>query len=329
MNSPPSSTPDLPAKHGRLPDPEIEPRDDATARSDVLKGMLFMIGAMILIPILDAITKLLSTQYGVSPGQVTFSRFFVQAILLCTVLLMFKPAPNLLPQQWGGNLFRGGFHALASLSFFIALRYMPLADANAIFFVEPLMLVLASAWILKENVGWRRQSSVMVGFVGAVIVIRPNFIELGWTSLFPLLAASLFTCYMLLTKKLAGRDHPLSMQLAAGIGGSTVIAVALIIGYFTQWGELTLSLPENNVAWLLLFLVGAIAAVGHLFITIALRYCAASLLAPFQYLEIVVATGFGFFLFGNFPDLYKWIGIAIIISSGLFVFWRERLLAKA
>ena len=297
--------------------------------TNTVTGMLFMIAAMILVPVMDAFAKLLATEFAVSPGQITFFRFFVQAVLIFSILAIWRPAPTMWPTHWVANCSRGALHASASLFFFTGVKYMPLADSMAIFFMAPLLLVLASAWILKEQVGWRRQLSVLIGFGGVLLVIRPNFTAFGFTAFLPLGAAALFTCYLLLTRRWAGRDHPLSMQLASGVGGSVIIAVVLAIGALLGVSDLQVSVPEASVAWIYILLIGCIAAVGHLLITIAFRHTEASILAPFQYIEIIVAATLGLLVFGEFPDALRWLGIAIIVAAGIYVFWRERAVAKA
>lgn len=215
-----------------------------------------------------------------------------------------------------------------SVVFFTAVKYMPVADAIAIFFVEPLIVTLLSGIFLGEQIGWRRWFAVAAGFAGALLIIQPSFDEFGFVAGLPLLAAVLFSIYMLMSRKLSAHDTALSMQLMAGVGGFAFSMSMLPIGWLFAIENLKPGLPQSDTAILLLFGVALVATVGHFMITVATRLARASVLAPFQYLEIVTATIAGLLIFGNFPTPTKWIGIAIIILSGLYVFWREAKLER-
>ncbi|MEM7300293.1 MAG: DMT family transporter [Pseudomonadota bacterium] len=301
-----------------------------SAGQNVVFGMVLMTIGMLILPIMDALAKALSTWYDVTPGQITFSRFLVQSILLGVIVGSFMGWRKLIPTQLAGNLARGALIGLASLIFFTSVRYMPLADAIAVFFIEPLILVVLSGLVLKEEVGWRRRIAVVIGFLGAMLVVQPSYAVFGPVSLLPVLTAFLFATYLLLTRRLTSDDEPLTMQFMSGIGGTLTLAVVMVIG--TVFGIADFAapdVPEFGIRWVLLFSIGALAAFGHLLVTIAFRYAAASLLAPFQYVEIISATLFGYLMFGDFPNALKWLGISIIIGSGLYVFLRERKLARS
>jgi S-adenosylmethionine uptake transporter len=214
---------------------------------------------------------------------------------------------------------------LTTLIFFAALRYLPLADAIAIFFVEPLLLTLCSALFLGEQVGWRRMGAVLVGLLGAMIVVRPSFATFGLAALLPLGAAMSFALYLLLTRWLSQRENSAHMQFYAGVSGCLVMSVALLVGqswYISVLDPVTPTLAQ----WGLLAALGAIATIGHWLVVIAFKRAPASVLAPLQYLEILGATVLGWFLFDDFPDPVAWLGIAIIIGSGLYVAHREQVL---
>lgn len=306
------------------PEIGVPPRTEDNRR-DVLRGMILMVGAMLILPMMDGIAKLLSTQYDVSPGQITLGRFVVQAALLGPIILVFFGARALIPKYVWVNLARGAMMACAVLMFFVTLRYMPIADAIAVFFVEPFILTILSIFLLGEKVGWRRIAAVIVGFGGALLIVQPSYELFGPVSLLPLGTALLFALYLITTRKFAADDDPLAMQLVSGIGGAvTLLAIGLIGNHFSIEDIATPGLPEFGVRWLLIFTIGALAAIGHLVVVYAFRLASASILAPFQYVEIVGATVLGYWLFGDFPDALKWVGIFIIIGSGLYIFFRER-----
>ena len=283
-----------------------------------------MVAGMLLLPCMDAIAKILSTTHGVTAAQTTFARFTVQAIALGSVIALRYGLTALRPKHVFANLVRGAIMALAVMVFFSTLRVMPLADALAVFFTEPFILTVLSALLLRERIGWRRILAVAAGFVGAMLVIRPGYAAFGGIAALPLVTAILFALYLIITRRFAPDDDPLAMQFVSGIGGALTIAmvmpVAALLG-LDAFG--TAPLPQMPEAWALLLLIGLIAAVGHLMVVYAFQRAPASLLAPFQYVEIVTASLLGWFIFADWPDLMRWIGIAIIVMSGLFLTFRE------
>ena len=281
--------------------------------------MLLMVGAMLLLPAIDAIAKYLSA--SISAGQVTWSRFAFQSLFMLPLALrVWRHAPR---TNFAVNALRGALLALTTLFFFAALKYLPIADAISIFFVEPLILTILSALLLGEQVGWRRFSAVFVGLAGAGLVIQLNLTAAGTPALLPLGAATCFAFYLVLTRMFAQREAPEMMQFQAGLAGCALLTVALVVGEQMDFAPLMPSMP-TAVEWGWLALLGLIAAIGHLMVVAAFARAHASLLAPFQYLELVSATTLGFLIFGDFPGPATWLGVAVIIGSGLYVFHRER-----
>ncbi len=292
-----------------------------------LKGMAIMATCMIILPLMDAIAKYMATFESMSPGQVTFYRFFFQLVCILPLVAMTGAGVFRAKRPWM-NLLRGVLHAAASLMFFAAVKYMPLADVFAIYFVEPFMLTMMSAIFLREKVGWRRWLAIIVGFGGAMIVIQPSYAIFGWTALLPVACAFLYTLYLFLNRAIGEADSPLVMQTMAGVGGTLFMAVALFLGHQAGGADFTPSLPSSWLGLVLLIILGSISGYMHLLVVRAFRLAPLSLLAPFQYFEIISATVLGYALFGDFPTASKWLGIAIIVGSGLFIIWRERLKSK-
>lgn len=281
-------------------------------------AMVMMIAAMLMLPGIDAIAKTLSGT--VSSGQVTWSRFFFQIILMSPLLLRtrgpwFTPALFL-------HAARGAMIAIATLFFFSGLAYLPLADAISIFFIEPLLVTLLSALFFREIIHWRRISAICFGFIGALIIIRPTFAEVGFAALYPVGAACCFSVYILLTRKLVRHEDPIRLQFFAGIFGCLVMSVALGFGNVNEIEILATVWPDPQ-QWLLLLLLGIIATGCHLLVTYSYRLASISILAPFQYVEIIGATILGLIIFDDFPDAITWLGIAIIVGSGMYMFHRE------
>lgn len=306
----------------------MQPSTTDHFRQHTMQGMALMAFAMTILPGMDAIAKYMATYEGMSPGQVTFYRFFFQLVCTLPLLLTVMGRNAFRAKRPWMNLLRGVLHGAASLLFFVAVKYMPLADVFAIYFVEPFMLTAMSAFFLGERVGWRRWLAIAVGFGGALIVIQPSFAIFGVTALLPVACAFLFSLYLFLNRAIGEGDTPLTMQTISGFGGMMFMAAALAVGNLGGMENFALSLPQTPLSLVLLLILGSLSGYAHLLVVRAFRMAPLSLLAPFQYFEIISATMLGYALFGDFPNLWKWVGIAIIVASGLFIIWRERMAAR-
>ena len=294
------------------------------ASNRVTFAMSIMVIAMLIIPGMDIIAKLLATRFEMAPASITFARFLVQVILMSMLIIVRTKSFRLSARNSMFNILRGLLIGSASMLFFISVKYMPVADAISIFFVEPIFVMFLSWIFLNERVGWRRVLAAIVGFCGALLVIQPSFSEFGLVSLLPLCTATLFAFYLILTRKYGVDDDPMKMQFFSGIGGVMFCSAAIIFGEAVGIEDLKVTLPNQLQIFGWLFLIGVIATAGHLMIVSAFTIAPASILAPFQYVEIVSATLLGLMIFGDFPNPSKWLGTAIIIGSGLFIFWREQ-----
>ncbi|MHC5654622.1 DMT family transporter [Stappia sp.] len=286
----------------------------------VMRGIVLMSAAMLLVPLMDVTAKYLTAT--LPPLQITLGRFAFQMLFaLATAAIgpgvAVLKAPNIWP-----HLLRGVFLSGASVCFFTAIAIMPVADAIAIFFIEPMILTALSAVVLREPVGPRRWAAVAVGLVGAIIIIRPGFATFGATALLPLATALLFALYLMITRQLSGSGGMLCVQFTAGLAGTVVLGVAFIAANIAGYAPamaVTPRLPD----WGLLATVGALSFFAHGLIVKAFAAAPASVLAPFNYLEIISATLFGYLVFGDFPDGPTWIGIALIVGSGIYIAHRE------
>ncbi|WP_454286947.1 DMT family transporter [Rhizobium arsenicireducens] len=295
-----------------------------SATDTTIKGMALMAGCMLVLPFMDAIAKYMANVEGMSPGQVNFYQFFFQMVCILPFLLAIQGRSALSAKRPRLNLLRGVLHAAASLMFFTAVKYMPLADVFAIYFVEPFILTALSAIFLGEKVGWRRWLAIVVGFGGAMIVIQPSYAVFGLTSLLPVACAFLYALYMFLNRAIGEADSPVTMQTMAGIGGTLFMGVVLIGGNAAGQDDFAISLPTSWLGLVLLVILGSISGYAHLIVVRAFRMAPLSVLAPFQYFEIIAATILGYALFNDFPTVSKWVGILIIVGSGLFILWREQ-----
>lgn len=287
----------------------------------VVRAIGLMIPAMLLLPGIDAIAKWLSS--SISAGQVTWCRFLFQTLFLLPFILQARGL--FMTSSLWLHVLRGALLVAATLFFFSGLIYLPLADAISIFFVEPLMVTILSAIFLKETFGWRRLVAILIGFLGALIIIRPTFTDIGWPAMYPVFAAGCFSFYILLTRKLVAEEDPIRLQFYAGIFGLIACSVLLVGASGLEVRSLTVVQPTLT-EWGLLCALGLIGTVGHILVVYAFKYAPVSVLAPFQYVEIIGSTVLGFLLFGDFPDGATWVGILIIVGSGIYVFHREAIM---
>ena len=275
--------------------------------------------AFLVLPAIDAIAKFMSTD--ISAGQIAWTRFLIQTIIMLPFFLSsmrLEKNRSLVPQALRGILI-----AATTVLIFAAVKLMPLAEVISIFFIEPLIVTLLSTIFLKEKIGWRRLSATIVGFSGALIVVKPSYQIFGLSAILPFAAALCFAFYIILTRKLAQTINPTVMQFNSGLSGFLFMSIALTLGYLLEFPVLKVAMPTHD-QWILLLLLGLIATAGHFLIAFAIKYIEASALAPFQYLEIVAATFYGLWLFEDFPDALAWLGIFIIVSSGFYTLSREQ-----
>jgi len=298
----------------RRPEAEAIPQD-------TLAGIGLMSAAMLIVPVMDIIAKYLSA--SLPPLEVTFGRFLFQMLLCIAGAVVLGKVQDLRSRHFGINLLRGLLLTAAVLCFFWAVKYLPVATAIAIFFVEPLILTVLAAIILKEPFGLHRTGAIIVGLIGAMLILRPSFADAGLASLLPLGTALFFASYLILNRIYAGTDSLMAIQFTTGLAGTVALGAALLIG--TMFGIEAISFVTPSLAETgLLLAIGAISLVGHGLVVLAFARAEASTLAPLNYLEIVSATLLGFLVFGDFPDALTWAGIALIVASGLYIAHRER-----
>jgi drug/metabolite transporter (DMT)-like permease len=301
------------------------PSRPAAQPASITAGLGLMILAMLLAPLMDVFSKLATN--ASSPMMITTARFVFQGLCMLPFVLWSGSWRKFSWQLSFYHAIRAAVVALSMICFVATLAVMPVADAVAIFFVEPIILTVLSSIFLKEVIGWRRYTACAVGFIGAMIVIRPSFQEIGAIALLPVVTAFCIAIFAMMTRALSQREEPLGMQFQMALWGVPICAALLFIGHVVEIDFLAPSLPDATT-WTWLIGVGVFATLSGLFSVYAYRAAPASVLAPIQYFEIVSATLFGWIVFGDFPDPIKWLGIAIIIGSGLYIIWRERRVAS-
>lgn len=289
-----------------------------------LLGIGLMLAFCVLAPLLDTASKLATETIPV--GQITAARFFVQGALMVPVALLMGYSWRLGRRDAWLLLARAVFLLASTYGFVAGVQVMPIADALAIVFVEPFILLILGYLIFGDHIGPRRIIASIVGFIGALFVIQPSITAFGLVALFPLLSAFCFAAYMLVTRAMASSVPPVMQQLHTSIAGSLICLPIIAIADVTHWPTLDPVMPQG-LAWLWLFGVGFWAAVSHMCMTMALKFTPASTLAPIHYLEILPAILLGYLVFGDFPNMLTWIGIAIIVGSGLYIIHREQRVA--
>ncbi len=288
----------------------IQSKTDATP--SLLAGALFLIGAVAAFTSIDALAKLLSDGY--SAVQVLWARYMFFTLPLFLVIRPARWIAALRADRPGLQIGRAMLPVLGSLPIIIGLAHLPLADTTAILFAAPLMVVVLSVPLLGERVGPVRSLTVVFGFVGVVIVARPGSGLFGWAALWPLIGAVFLALFQIATRMLAGTADALTTLMYTALVGTVVTTVA--VPFF--WT------PPTAEAWGLFIASGLLFGLGQVLIIRAFEHAEVSALAPFNYAQIIVATVLGILVFGDFPDAVALFGMFVIVSAGLFVFFRQR-----
>jgi drug/metabolite transporter (DMT)-like permease len=278
----------------------------ASRPSRPLLGIGLMLAAMAILPFIDVIAKKLG-QAGMPILIVVWGRAVFGGLMTLPFALRAEGARTFIPAQPWHHLARAVLLFSATFLFFQALKYLPIADALAIFFVNPLVIVILSALALKERVGPRRWAAVAVGFVGTLVIIRPGLVEVNPGTLFALGAGVALGSYFVMTRQIAGAADAMVLTFQTSAMGAILMTAALPVLWQAptplQWGMLAgLGVP----------------------ITRAYEHAEASLLAPLAFTEIVMATVVGWWFFGDLPDRWTVLGVAILIGSAIYISVRER-----
>ena len=285
-----------------------------------LLGMGQMCCGLILLPAMDAIAKVLGQDLG--SAETAWWRFAIQLIMLPALLLFLRA------WQWQGSIalwqmLPGAFIAVATVFFFHALQYMSMAKTITIFFVEPMIITILAAIFLRETIRVRRIIAIIVGFIGAAIVIRPQNFETQWFVFLPLGSALCFAIYFLLLRRVAKRAHPLMTQWMVALGAVITLSILLQLPRVGIDLDLFVVRGIRLELFPLILALGFFAIVGHSLLISASSKAPANVLAPLAYVELVSATMLGFVLFHEIPDMYTILGGCIIIISGLYLIYRE------
>lgn len=286
-------------------------------------GILLMLGFCALVPLADALAKLLGAVVPIS--VLVLARFALQFALLAPLVVLGRMSLRCGPRLFGLIALRTLLHMAGMGLMFAALRHLPLADAVAIAFVMPFLMLLLGRFVLSEAVGPHRLAACAVGFVGTLLVIQPNFAAVGWPAVLPLGVAVVFALFMLVTRMVARQLDPVALQTISAAQAIIVLVPALWLWPGAPLAALSGAAPGTLA---LLALMGTLGTAAHLFMTWSLRFAPSATLAPMQYLEIPFSTLIGWLVFDALPDGLAALGITVTVAAGLYVIHRERAIAR-
>lgn len=282
--------------------------------SPAQRGILFMVSALGFFVLMDSIAKYLSQWYPVP--AIVWARYLINLGMLLAWFAARGELGRIRTRRPGIQLARGLLLASATFFYFTSLRVLPLADAAAIGFVLPLFVAALAVPMLGERLDLPRTVAILAGLAGALIIVRPGTSVFTPYALLPVAMALCNALYQVLTRKIAGEEHPLTSLVWGAIVGAVLLSAAAPLYWLA---------PAVAWHWGLLGVIGVCASVGHYLLIRAYDYASATLLAPYTYTMIVWAVLLGYFLFGNLPDAWSIAGMGVIVASGLFLAARQRL----
>ncbi len=287
----------------------------ASAPTDrILRAILSTVVAMLCFSILNAMSKTLSTS-GYPVIQVIWARY---VFAFAFMLAMFLPRSGLKLfsiRRLDTQVVRGLLLFFSSYLFFHGVVYLPLATAAAISLSSPIIVTALSSRLLGEAVGPRRWAAVMVGFVGAMIVVRPGHADFDWHVLLIVASTVCSAFYQLFSRRYGQTERPDASATLATIVGT--VAASPFVPF--EW-----MMPTSAWHMVLFVGMGIMAGTGHYFLTIAYSQAPAAVVSPFNYTQLIGSAVMGFIVFHEMPDVWTWLGAAVIIASGLYIGYRER-----
>ena len=273
-----------------------------------------MVGGMFMLALMDAVAKWL-VEENISPVQILAVRSWIIVSIMLLVLSGRRKIHLLKTKRPVAHALRGSLGFLAPFCFFLALKYLPLADATVVFYCSTFILTALSALVFKEKVGMHRWGAVIIGFTGVLIAVKPQGEGELFAYLLVLCASFVYALLLLSGKRLAEQDSVISL----------VFSFNLMLGVIST---LLLPLVWTPLSWSMvgfLMLLSLLAICGHYALTTAVSRAQISAIAPFEYTSLIWATLLGYLVWLDVPSLQVWIGATIIIVSGLYVIYRESL----
>ena len=271
------------------------------------QGIIFIVLGLSIASLAGAIMKVLSAD--LSAIQITWIRFFGYALIMLPIVMIRFGRPALKPARPGIQVIRGVTMAAATVAFITGVQSVDFADAIAILYAYPFLLVLLAVLFLGERVHTTGWIGIVGGFIGVLLIMRPEFKSLNSGTLWVFLCAVIISIQMVLNRKLGTLSHPLVISL----WGAATASIVLL--FFLPFHWQPISMDKLGLIALLIICGG----VSQTLIVFSFSRAAASTLAPFTYFEIVAAVAIGYLVFGTLPVWISWVGILLITVSGYFV----------
>ena len=302
-----------------------------TSANSNVTGAFCAMAAMFFFSLNDVLIKILSDIYPLH--EMVMARSLIGMMTLLVIIMPLSGGLRVLKtSRLGMHFLRGACVVFANTCFFMGLATMPLADAVAIFFVSPLIITIFSVVFLVEKVGPRRWTATVLGLLGVIIIVRPGTSTFQFASFLPMLAAVGYACLYILTRRIGGTESAATMTFyiqLTFILVSAVVGLSFGDGRFDNGGNPTVSFllreweyPLVRDLWIFLIL-GIASTFGGYLISFAYRKSEAAFVAPFEYIAMVMAIFWGYMVFGELPDLTTWVGMILILASGLYMVFRD------
>ncbi|WQH00364.1 DMT family transporter [Rhodopseudomonas palustris] len=280
-----------------------------------LRGIALIVASTVFLACSDTMAKYLGRT--LPPIEIGWIRFLVFLLIMLPVMLSSSASP-LRSARPKLQVLRALALVASSVLFITGLQFLPIAEASATSFVAPLFVTALSIVLLGEAIGVRRWAATAVGLIGVLIVIRPGSAAFNAAVMFPILSALSWALTLILTRMISGADRAVvTMTFSAVVGFVALSAMVPFVWVTPSWHDILIGV-----------LVGLASTMGQWIVVLAYRYADASVLAPFTYSQLVWVTFLGFGMFGEIPDLWTFVGAAVIIASGLYTAHRERLRRK-
>lgn len=277
----------------------------------IRRGIGCMLASGIVLAVSDVVMKALTVT--LPPPQLAASRAGIACVLIAGFLWFRRELPTLRVENWQGQSLRAALFGANTILLLLAFKYMPLADAMALQFANPLIITALAPWMLGERIGWRRWAAVAAGFAGVVLIVRPTGETRDLIALLPLGSAVCAALRDIVTRRICATESTSSLLLVGMVGvflmGSTTAPFGWVV-------------PDGRaVLWVTL---GALLqSLGMLFGIRAFRWADASVVAPFRYCALIWVTILGFVVFGEIPATHVFAGIALVVAANLYIFHRE------
>ena len=284
----------------------------AAGKHKIGHGIFFMVLGVSFFPFMNGVVQILSQRYGTD--QIIWARVTSHFVFMLALILPYEGLSVFRSQQLGSQIKRSAAQLMSTTFYFSSVKHLGLAQATAISFMTP-FFVAAIAWpILGERITVQRLTTMLVAFLGVVIIIRPGTSFFHWASVGILCSACFYATYQVYTRGVAGTDTPNTSVIYSVLLATIVMSILMLFRWKT---------PESWKDVGLMCSLGVCGGLGHWCLAKAMTYAPANVVSPFQYWQLIGAVIIGYVITGQWPDALTWLGAAIIIGAGLYLGWRE------